>query len=80
MVVLTMIGAIATIECPPTTIHRIGQKQIRAVIATSDDNVYVVWGTNVTDNSTDIMFRMSADGGLSYSDKINKQFQRSQFN
>jgi hypothetical protein len=42
MVVLTMIGVIATIECPPTTIHGIGQKQIPAVIATSDDNIYVV--------------------------------------
>lgn len=65
-----MIGAVATIGCPPT-IHGLGQKQIPAVIATSGENVYVVWGTNVTDNTTDVMFRMSSDGGQSYSDKIN---------
>ncbi|MGH9926726.1 MAG: hypothetical protein ACRD5B_15255 [Nitrososphaeraceae archaeon] len=42
-----------------------------AVIATSDENVYVVWGNNNTDNNTEIMFRASNDGGQSYSNKIN---------
>lgn len=70
IVILTMIGAIATIGCPPT-IHGLVQKQIPAIIATSGENIYVVWGTNVTDNTTDVMFRMSSDGGQSYSDKIN---------
>jgi maltose-binding protein MalE len=42
-----------------------------AVIATSDENVYVVWGKNNTDNNTEIMFRASNDGGQSYSNKIN---------
>ena len=42
-----------------------------AVIATSDENVYVVWGNNNTDNNTEIMFRASNDGGQSYPNKIN---------
>ncbi|MFY9965383.1 MAG: hypothetical protein WAK50_06550 [Nitrososphaeraceae archaeon] len=45
---------------------------VPAVIATSDENVYVVWGNNsTTDNNTEIMFRASNDGGQSYADKIN---------
>ena len=44
---------------------------VPAVIATSDENVYVVWGNNNTDNNTEIMFRASNDGGQSYRDKIN---------
>ena len=43
-----------------------------AVIATSDENVYVVWGSNdMTGNNTEIMFRTSNDGGQTYKDKIN---------
>ena len=45
---------------------------VPAVIATSDENVFVVWGNNnTTDNNTEIMFRASNDGGHSYADKIN---------
>ena len=45
---------------------------VPAVIATSDENVFVVWGNNnTTDNNTEIMFRASNDGGQSYADKIN---------
>ena len=43
-----------------------------AVIATSDENVYVVWGSNdIADNNTEVMFRASNDGGQTYKDKIN---------
>jgi hypothetical protein len=45
---------------------------VPAVIATSDENVYVVWGANNTgSNNTEIMFRASNDGGQTYKDKIN---------
>ena len=45
---------------------------VPAVIATSDENVYVVWGNNdTTENNTEVMFRASNDGGQSYSNKIN---------
>jgi hypothetical protein len=47
-------------------------KALPAVIATSDENVYVVWGNNDTaENNTEVMFRASNDGGQSYRDKIN---------
>lgn len=47
-------------------------KAVPAVIATSDENVYVVWGNNnTTENNTEVMFRASNDGGQSYADKIN---------
>ena len=45
---------------------------VPAVIATSDENVFVVWGNNnTTDNNTEIMFRASIDGGQTYADKVN---------
>ena len=45
---------------------------VPAIIATSDENVYVVWGNNdTTENNTEVMFRASNDGGQSYSNKIN---------
>jgi hypothetical protein len=40
-----------------------------AVIATSGETVYVVWGSS--DPTTEVMFRVSVDGGLTYQDKIN---------
>ena len=47
-------------------------KAAPAVIATSDENVYVVWGANNTgSNNTEIMFRASNDGGQTYKDKTN---------
>jgi uncharacterized protein (UPF0333 family) len=43
-----------------------------AVIATSDENVYVVWGNNDTaNNNSEVMFRASIDGGQTYGDKVN---------
>jgi hypothetical protein len=43
-----------------------------AVIATSDENVYVVWGNNDTaNNNSEVMFRASIDGGQTYADKVN---------
>ena len=43
-----------------------------AVIATSDENVYVVWGSNDTaNNNSEVMFRASIDGGQTYGDKVN---------
>ena len=46
--------------------------KVPAVIATSDENVYVVWGSNeMASNNTEIMFRASNVGGQTYKDKIN---------
>jgi hypothetical protein len=43
-----------------------------ALIATSDENVYVVWGNNDTANTnSEVMFRASIDGGQTYADKVN---------
>ena len=45
---------------------------IPAVIATSGETVYVVWGSSdPATNNTEIMFRMSGDGGQTYQDKVN---------
>jgi hypothetical protein len=41
-----------------------------APMATSGDNVYVVWNSNKTGN-WEIMFRASTDGGKTFDDKIN---------
>jgi len=47
-------------------------RALPALIATSNENVYVVWGNNDTaENNTEVMFRASNDGGQSYRDKIN---------
>jgi hypothetical protein len=43
-----------------------------AVIAASDENVYVVWSNNDTaNNNSEVMFRASIDGGQTYADKVN---------
>jgi hypothetical protein len=42
-----------------------------APIATSDDNVYIVWWSNKTGNNNEVMFRASTDGGKTFADKIN---------
>jgi hypothetical protein len=45
---------------------------VPAIIATSDENVYVVWGNNDTaNNNSEVMFRASIDGGQNYADKVN---------
>jgi hypothetical protein len=47
-------------------------KLLPALIATSDENVYVVWGNNDTaNNNSEVMFRASIDGGQTYADKVN---------
>jgi hypothetical protein len=47
-------------------------KLLPALIATSDENVYVVWGNNNTaNNNSEVMFRASIDGGQTYADKVN---------
>jgi len=39
-------------------------KALPAVIATADENVYVVWGNNDTaNNNSEVVFRASMDGG-----------------
>ena len=44
----------------------------RAPPAISGENVYVAWWTNNTANSNnEVMFRASADGGVSFGEKIN---------
>lgn len=46
-------------------------KALPAVIATSDENVYVVWGSNNTaNNNSEVMFRASIDGGQTYAVKL----------
>ncbi len=43
-----------------------------AVIATSGETVYVVWGSDdPATNATEVMFRVSGDGGQTYQDKVN---------
>ena len=47
-------------------------RALPALIATSDENVYVVWGNNDTaNNNSEVMFRASIDGGQTYADKVN---------
>src|SRR5688500_6074440 len=47
-------------------------KALPALIAASDENVYVVWGNNDTaNNNSEVMFRASIDGGQTYGDKVN---------
>jgi hypothetical protein len=43
---------------------------IDAPIATSGNNIYIVWWKNTTGNN-EIMFRASTDNGQTFSDKIN---------
>jgi hypothetical protein len=42
----------------------------KAPIAISGNNIYVVWSTNSTGNE-EVLFRSSADGGVTFADKIN---------
>jgi hypothetical protein len=38
----------------------------------TDDNIYVTWWSNNTANgNNEVLFRVSSDGGASFSDKIN---------
>jgi hypothetical protein len=42
----------------------------KAPIATSGNNIYIVWPTNRTGND-EVQFRSSIDGGTTFADKIN---------
>jgi hypothetical protein len=44
--------------------------EAKAPMATSGDNVYIVWWSNKTGND-EIMFRASTDNGKTFGDKIN---------
>lgn len=45
----------------------------KAPVAVSDDNVYVVWfnDQNTPNNNSEVLFRSSTDGGVTFADKIN---------
>jgi hypothetical protein len=45
----------------------------KAPIAISGDNVFIVWfnGQNTPNNNSEILFRSSVDGGITFADKIN---------
>jgi hypothetical protein len=45
-------------------------KRMGAPMATSGDNVYIVWWSNKTGNN-EVLFRSSTDGGKTFADKIN---------
>jgi hypothetical protein len=48
------------------------QRQSKAPVAISGDNIYVAWWTNDTaNNNNEVFFRASTDGGLTFGDKIN---------
>ena len=75
VIALAMIGTTTTmtylasyaVEKPPKP-----SRALPALIATSDENVYVVWGNNDTaNNNSEVMFRASIDGGQTYADKVN---------
>lgn len=42
----------------------------KAPVATFEDDVYVAWWTNKTGND-EVMYRVSSDGGKTFTDKIN---------
>jgi hypothetical protein len=42
----------------------------KALIATSSENIYIVWWSNKTGDN-EVMFRSSIDGGQTFGDKIN---------
>jgi uncharacterized protein (UPF0333 family) len=71
VIALAMIGTTTTmtyaVEKPSKS-----SRALPALIAASDENVYVVWGNNDTaNNNSEVMFRASIDGGQTYGDKVN---------
>ena len=69
--------ALAVIGTTTTTTYAVEKpsklsRALPALIATSDENVYVVWGSNdKANNNSEVMFRASIDGGQTYADKVN---------
>jgi hypothetical protein len=48
-----------------------GDTIVKAPIATSGNNIYIIWWDNNTGNNDNVMFRASTDGGKTFGDKIN---------
>ena len=71
--VMVIFGISSAIEATESQkLSKASAIKVPAVIATSDENVYVVWGSNeMASNNTEIMFRASNDGGATFGDKIN---------
>jgi hypothetical protein len=72
-IALTVFIATATTVVQPS--YAAGKRDtgtVPAVIATSGETVYVVWGrSDPATNMTDVMFRMSGDSRQTYADKVN---------
>jgi hypothetical protein len=69
VVVLAIFGGTVQSSYAAVSLGKTGEP---AVIATSGETVYVVWGSSdPATNNTEIMFRMSGDGGQTYQDKVN---------
>ena len=72
IIVLAMIGTTTIEDHKAMGKPSKPSKLLPAIIATSDENVYVVWGNNDTaNNNLEVMFRASIDGGQTYADKVN---------
>ena len=76
-VMVAMIVTVGITVAANPILQSLGQAQamtsglvVKAPIATSGDNVYVVWWTNKTGNN-EVMFRASNDGGATFAKKIN---------
>ena len=64
----TIHTAVAAVSGHPL---RQGAEIKEAPIATSGNNVYVVWPSNKTTSDFEIMFKASTDGGKTFANKIN---------
>ena len=76
IIALAMVGSMAIVQTieDQNAMGKPSKQSIAepAVIAASDENVYVVWGNNDTaNNNSEVMFRTSIDGGQTYADKVN---------
>jgi uncharacterized protein (UPF0333 family) len=72
--VIALVVIMATTTLTIQSSYAAGKRDaaMAAIIATSDENVYVVWGNNDTaNNNSEVMFRASIDGGQTYGDKVN---------
>ena len=73
---ITLVSTIIGIGVTPTLIEQAyalltpGDTARKAPIATTGDNVYIVWWTNKTGND-EVIFRASTDKGQTFGDKIN---------
>src|SRR6476660_2603368 len=73
---LTTISTTAILQQQQQVAHaqpsqkKVMSSALKAPIATSGDNIYIVWWTNKSGND-EVMFRASTDGGKTFGDKIN---------